>query len=220
MAYYPVMVDLNGRRCVVVGGGEVAERKVETLLCFGAHVHVVSPVLTPTLEAWASEGQVTVERRHYQDGDLEGAALAIGATDDREVQERVASEAKQLGILVNIVDDPELCTFIAPSIVKRGDLVIAISTGGASPALARQIRQELELAYGQEYAEVLEALQKLRERAKRDLTDPGARQAFLKRIARLDLFELFKRDRSAWEGHLEALFEEALGRSGQPSALS
>jgi len=205
------MVDLNGRRCVVVGGGEVAERKVETLLDFGAHVCVVSPVLTPTLEAWASEGRITVERRLYQEGDLEGAALAIGATDDRDVHKRVASEAKQLGILVNIVDDTGLCTFIAPAIVKRGDLVIAISTGGASPALAKQIRRELEVAYGQEYTEVLEAFQKLRERAKRELTDPGARRAFLKWIANLDLFELSKRDRSSWEERLEALFQQAKG---------
>lgn len=209
MAYYPLMVDLSGRLCVVVGGGIVAERKVETLLRFGAEVLVVSPTLTPSLEELHRTGRILVKRRPYQEGDLQEAFLAIGATDDQEVNWRLSEEAKQRGIPVNIVDDPELCTFIAPSIVQRGDLVIAISTGGASPALAKRIRQELEEHYGEEYREALEALQRFRERAKREISDPERRQDLLKKVASLDLFELFKGDRSAWERHLEALWKLA-----------
>lgn len=208
------MIDLSGRLSVVVGGGTVAERKVETLLGFGAEILVVSPTLTPSLEELYRTGRILVERRPYREGDLERAFLAIGATDDREVNRRLSEEAKRRGIPVNIVDDPLLSTFIAPSIVKRGDLVIAISTGGASPALAKRIRQELEEHYGEEYGEALQALQQFRERAKREIFDPERRQDFLKKVASLDRFELLKDDRSAWERHLEALFEEALGRSG------
>ncbi|MBI3989984.1 MAG: bifunctional precorrin-2 dehydrogenase/sirohydrochlorin ferrochelatase [candidate division NC10 bacterium] len=208
VAYYPLMVDLGGKRCLVVGGGEVAERKVETLFGFGAAVVVVSPSLTPLLEELAAQGRIIVHRRTYQEGDVKGSFLAIGATDDRVANAQLSKEAKAEKIPVNIVDDPELSTFIAPSIIQRGDLVIAISTGGVSPALAKRIRKELEERYNKEYGEFLDALHKVRERAKREIADPLRRKELLTTIARLDSFELFRHDRSAWQERAEALFQQ------------
>lgn len=207
-AYYPLMVDLGGKRCLVVGGGEVAERKVETLLGFGAEVVVVSPSLTPLLEELAAQGRIVVHRRTYQEGDVKGSFIAIGATDDRGTNAQLSKEAEIEKIPVNIVDDTELCTYIAPSIVQRGDLVIAISTGGAGPALAKRIRKDLEERYNEEYGEFLDALQKVRERAKREIANPLRRKDLLTTVARLDSFELFHRDRSAWEEQAEALFQQ------------
>ncbi len=143
-SYYPVFLDLKGRRCVVIGGGEVGERKIEALLTSGAQVTVISPQVTPRVEALAREGGVTWEQRRYQTGDLKGAFLAIAGTDDKTVNTDVASEAKRLNLLLNVVDVTHLCTFIAPAIVRRGEVTVAISTGGLSPALARRLREELE----------------------------------------------------------------------------
>ncbi len=202
------MVDLRGRRCLVVGGGEVAQRKVEGLLGFGAEVVVVSPSLTPRLEELAVQGRIVVYRRTYQEGDVKGAFLAIGATDDRETNARLAKEAQVEKVPVNVADDPELSTYLAPSIVRRGDLVIATSTGGVSPALAKRIREELEARYGEEYGDLLEALKKLRERAQREIADFKRRKELLTALVRLDSLELFRRDRLAWEEQAEALFRQ------------
>lgn len=208
MAYYPLMVDLQGKRCLVVGGGEVAERKVKALLGFGAEVAVVSPSLTPRLEELADRGRIVVYRRTYQEGDVKGAFLAIGATDDREMNARLSKEAQAEKVLVNIADDPELSTYLAPSIVRRGDLVIATSTGGVSPALAKRIREELEVRYGEEYGDLLEALKRLRERARCEIADLKRRKEFLTALVRLDSLELFRRDRQTWEEQAEALFRQ------------
>lgn len=162
--YYPVYLDLRGRHCVVIGGGSVAEGKVKGLLEAGAHVTVISPQLTPNLRQAADEGHIVHVARRYQAGDLAGAFLAISATNERTVNEQVWQEAVESNItsaglsagLVNIVDDPPHCTFIAPSIVRRGDLAIAISTGGKAPALAVRLRQQLERTIGHEHARFLE----------------------------------------------------------------
>jgi precorrin-2 dehydrogenase/sirohydrochlorin ferrochelatase len=160
--YYPLFLDITGRKCVVVGGGNVAERKVERLLACGARVEVVEKSLTPLLAAWNGEGKVVHRDADYAGSCLVGAFLVIGATDDEVVNGRIARDARALGIPVNIVDDPARCDFILPSIVERGDLSIAISTGGRSPALAKRIRRELEAVYGPEYAILLEILGELR----------------------------------------------------------
>lgn len=162
--YYPVYLDLKERHCVVIGGGSVAEGKVKGLLEAGAHVTVISPQLTPKLRETADEGHIVHVARRYRAGDLTGAFLAISATDDRTVNEQVWQEAVEHNItaagisasLVNVVDDPPHCTFIAPSIVRRGDLAIAISTGGKAPALAVRLRQQLERTIGHEHARFLE----------------------------------------------------------------
>jgi precorrin-2 dehydrogenase / sirohydrochlorin ferrochelatase len=160
--YYPLFLDITGRKCVVVGGGNVAERKVERLLACGARVEVVGKSLSPLLAAWNGEEKVVRRDADYEDSCLVGAFLVIGATDDEAVNGRIARDARALGIPVNIVDDPALCDFILPSIVERGDLTIAVSTDGRSPALAKKIRKELEAVYGPEYAILLEILGELR----------------------------------------------------------
>ena len=152
MGYYPVLLDLAGRRCVMVGGGLVAERRVAGLLAADAHVIVIAPRLTPALAALAAEQRIEHEPRGYRDGDLAGADLAFVATDAGEVNHAVAREARERSIWINAADDPARCTFILPALVRRGDLTVAVATGGSSPALARAIREELEAYLTDDYA--------------------------------------------------------------------
>ena len=152
MGYFPVLLELADRRCVMVGGGMVAERRVDGLLAAGARVRVISPRTTRTLAALAAEGRIELESRGYREGDLAGADLAFVATDAGEVNAAVAREARERGLWVNAADDPTHCTFILPALVRRGDLTVAVSTGGSSPALARAIREELEAYLTAEYA--------------------------------------------------------------------
>jgi precorrin-2 dehydrogenase/sirohydrochlorin ferrochelatase len=174
MKGYPILlVDLHHARCVVVGGGEVAARKVESLWAAGAQVSVISPHLHPVLESLATGG-VEVIRRAYQRGDLEGTFLAVAATDEPAVNEAVWEEARARGMLINVADDPEHCNFFVPAAVRQGDLVIAVSTGGASPALARCLRERLEVEFGPAHAPLMELAARLRERVKTTL--PPARQ--------------------------------------------
>ncbi len=139
--YYPAYLDLTGRRCVVIGAGEVAERKVAQLLASGADVTLVSPSATAELERLAGAGEVRWIKRAYVRGDLAGTALAIAATDDEAVNRAVHAEAEREKTLLNVVDVPSLCGFIAPSVVERGPVTVAISTAGTSPALARKLRE-------------------------------------------------------------------------------
>ena len=187
--YYPMMVDLAGRRCLVVGGGRVAERKVALLLEAGADVAVVSPVVTPRIADLAARGAIRLLRRTVRPADLDRVFLAFAATDDAEVNQGVAREVRSAGGLVNVADAPEACDFHVPSVVRRGDLTIAISTGGGSPALAKRLRQRLEATIGPEYEAFLAALRELRARAKEVIADPAERQALFRRAADSDLFE-------------------------------
>jgi precorrin-2 dehydrogenase / sirohydrochlorin ferrochelatase len=164
MRYYPLFLDISRRRCVVVGGGNVAERKIERLLSCGARVEVVGKVLTPALAALKANGQIAHHEADYDQALIRGAFLVIGATDDNEVNGRISGDARALDILVNIVDEPARCDFILPSVVERGALSIAVSTGGKSPALAKKLRMELDALYGPEYAILLEIMGKLREK--------------------------------------------------------
>ena len=163
MNYYPIFLRVAGRSCLVIGGGRVAEQKVQSLLTAGARVTVVSPQLTSGLHALAAAGQITHQDRTYASGDADGFFLAYAATDDEDLHVRIAAEADAAGVLVNVVDRPQLCDFIMPSVIERGDLVIATSTGGASPAMARRIRCELEEIFGPEYALALTLLRRVRE---------------------------------------------------------
>lgn len=155
---YPIFLDLEGRRCVVVGGGAVANRKARKLLQARAEVVVISPEMKPEIESMAVE----VRRRPYERGDLEGAYLAFAATNSREVNSSVAQEANERGIFINVADKPSEGSFALPSTLRRGDLQVAVSTGGASPTLARSIRQELEKKFGPEWAGVVEELRRKR----------------------------------------------------------
>ena len=151
---YPVFMNLEGRRCVVVGGGEVANRKARKLLQARAEVVVISPEIMPELESVAFE----VLRRPFEAGDLEGAFLAFAATDSREVNAAVAREADEKSIPVNVVDRPSEGSFAVPSVLRRGRMQVAVSTGGASPSLARSIRGELEGIFGPDWAGLVEEL--------------------------------------------------------------
>lgn len=150
-AYYPVFLDMRGRLAVVIGGGSVAERKIATLLEYGADVTCVAPMVTRAIDDLVAEGRIEHEQRGYVRGDLAGAFVAICATDSTEINRAVYREAEAQGCLVNVVDVPELCNFIVPSIVSRGPLQIAISTGGAAPAVAKRIRCDLEERYGEDW---------------------------------------------------------------------
>jgi precorrin-2 dehydrogenase / sirohydrochlorin ferrochelatase len=183
MAYIPIFLDVTGRECVVVGGGEVAARKVESLLDAGAHVTVVSPSLSPALAEITTSRLVTHIARSYQRGDIRGCVLAYAATDDFSLHRELAAEARALGIPLNVVDDPELCTFIAPAVVKRGALQIAISTAGASPAFAARLRRSLEAQFGMEYALTLEVLRAARHRLRAGEIEPAERMRRLKALA-------------------------------------
>jgi precorrin-2 dehydrogenase/sirohydrochlorin ferrochelatase len=156
-SYYPVFLDLRGRRCVVVGGGEVALRKVDGLLAAGAKVTVVAPRIHEMPPG------VTVLQRGFAPADLDGAFFAISATDDRAVNSAVAAEAEARGIPVNVVDVPAESSVILPAVVRRGEFVLAVSTGGASPAFARLLRERLEAEFGEEYGELIAFLKALRQ---------------------------------------------------------
>lgn len=171
MALFPLFVELAGRPCVVLGGGAVAERKVEALLRAGAAVTVVSPALTPALAALAADGRVTHVARGYARGDLAGAALAFAATDDGAINAAVAREGRARGVWVNAADDPAHCDAILPALVRRGPVTIAVSTGGASPALARAVRERIEDAVPDAYG----ALAEIAGEARRELRAAGQR---------------------------------------------
>ena len=152
--YYPIVLNIQGRKCLVVGGGKVALRKVKALLEHGADVEVVSPFFCPELNQLATDGAIRAIQRDYKPEDLEDAFIAIAATDDAKTNERVAAEARRRGVLTNVVDDLKNSDFIVPSYLKRGDVIIAVSTSGRSPALARKIRSELERNFKAEYEQL------------------------------------------------------------------
>jgi precorrin-2 dehydrogenase/sirohydrochlorin ferrochelatase len=162
LKYYPVFLDIKDKKCVVVGGGEVAARKAERLLDCGAKVVVISPKLTPELAALKDKNLISHITAEYSGDLIDKAALIVGATDDEKTNARISSDARGKGIPVNIVDDPQKCDFILPALVQRGDLAIAVGTGGKSPALARHLREELEATYGSEYEIFLNVLGTLR----------------------------------------------------------
>jgi len=164
MKTYPMFAVLAGKDCLVVGGGAVGERKVADLLAAGAQVTVVSPNITPGLAARAARREIRHLAEDFTPRHLKGMALVLGATDAPGVNAQVSAAAQALGVWVNIADAPELCTFIVPARVSRGDLTVAVSTGGASPALARKLREELETRFGPEYGPYLALLKRVRER--------------------------------------------------------
>ncbi|MHA1570044.1 MAG: precorrin-2 dehydrogenase/sirohydrochlorin ferrochelatase family protein [Alphaproteobacteria bacterium] len=190
---YPVQLLLAGKLCVVVGGGDVAFRKARALLAAEGRIKVIAPALCPELEQLAAENKIEAEKKTFSPSDLAEAFLVIAATDDSRVNQAVFAEASAQGILVNVVDKPELCNFYVPSVVRRGDLIITISTGGASPALAKKIRQTLEEAYGEEYEAYLEILNHCRELAKQKYPDDlSARMAANRRALAVDLVPLLR----------------------------
>jgi precorrin-2 dehydrogenase/sirohydrochlorin ferrochelatase len=190
--YYPAFLDLAGRAALVVGAGRVGEGKVRGLLDGGARVRVVSVEATEQVRRWADEGRIELRLRPYESADLDGRFLVIAATERNDVNERVWSDAEARNMLCNVVDVPRLCNFILPSIMRRGDLAVAVSTAGASPALARKLRLEIEASHGEEYALALELLGSLREGLKERYPDPRDRKVLFERIVYSNLVELVR----------------------------
>jgi len=184
---YPIfLVNLDRARCVVVGGGAVAARKVAGLCEADARVVVISPTFCDRLRDLAADEHVELLQRAYRRGDLDGAALAIAATDDPDVNQQVFEEAQACGMPVNVVDDPERCSFIAPSVVRRGPLALAISTSGRCPALSRHIRKRLEREFGPVYGDFVALLGEIREEAVKALP-LSARRAFWQQVFQSDV---------------------------------
>jgi len=192
MQHYPMFVRMAGLRCAVIGGGTVAERKVTTLLGAAAVVTVVSPTLTDTLATLAANDRITHVPRRYHEGDLRGFRVAFAATNDDAVHAAIAREAEREGTWLNVVDRPQWCSFIVPAIVEQGDLTIAISTGGASPALARQIRTEVDRRFGPEYAQALTILRAVRERLRAEARSAAERRGILTALVRSGLVEYLR----------------------------
>ncbi|MCL4514064.1 MAG: bifunctional precorrin-2 dehydrogenase/sirohydrochlorin ferrochelatase [Firmicutes bacterium] len=180
--YFPIMLDLAERSCLVVGGGKVAERKVGSLLECGAKVTVVSPELVEGLARLAAEGRIVHLPRGYEPGDCTGMFVVIAATDDQAVNEAVAGEARESRCLVNVVDCAAESNFIVPAVARQGALTLAISTGGASPALARRLREDLEEHYGPEYAVFLALMARLRAEVLRRYPPGRDREELFRRL--------------------------------------
>ncbi len=183
MAYFPLFIDITGKRSVIIGGGAVAVRKAQVLASFGTQVAVISPDPSPAMESLEKEGTVALYRRRFNGkSDLEGAVLVIAATDDRYVNEEVFKAAGVLGIHVNVADNPALCTFYFPAIVQRGDLVAGITTSGVYPALSARLREELEAWWPVDLALKLKRLGKERKRMLEEIPDPARRRELLMQI--------------------------------------
>jgi precorrin-2 dehydrogenase/sirohydrochlorin ferrochelatase len=181
--YYPLFIDLREKEVIVVGGGDVAERKVKGLLDTQAIIKVISPEVTDRLERWATEGLIDHVARAFAPGDLDSAWLVIAATDDPAVQEAVYREASAHRNFCNVVDQPDLCSFIVPSTVRRGDLCLAISTGGKCPALARHLRREIEKEVDPVYGIYVSLLGALRQSIRRSHPDPETRKELCRSLA-------------------------------------
>jgi precorrin-2 dehydrogenase/sirohydrochlorin ferrochelatase len=180
--FYPLFLELQGRRVLVVGGGAVAERKVESLLAAGASVTVVAPDVTEVLKKLAAAAAIQLQQRKFTAGDLEGMALVISATNDPTAQDAIASAARARGILINTVDQPELCDFIVPAIVRKGDVVLALSTSGRSPALAAALRARLEGVITDDVARAADILGKVRHEVHSRFADPDRRKQVFEEI--------------------------------------
>ena len=217
--FYIACLKLTGRRCVVVGGGEIGLEKVDGLLACDARVVVVAPVLNDALARLASEGSIEWTEREYETGDLEGTFMAIAATDDTDVNIAVYDDAERRAMLVNVVDVPPLCNFILPAIVRTGPLAIAISTAGASPALAKRMKAQIADEYGEPYARLAILLNEVRGWAKGTLPTYQDRKAFFEAIVNgePDPIELL---RDGDEPRVRELIEAAQAAHGTPAAAA
>ena len=195
MSFYPINLDIKNRGCLVVGGGAVASRKARTLAECGAIVTVVSPEFSPSLQALEKASAVTLICRSYETSDLDGKFLVIGATNDEALNRRINADAENRHMLCNIADVPDICNFILPSIIRRGDLVIAVSTSGKSPAFAKKLRKDLEKNFGDEYARFLTLMGTIRNKLLCTAHAPEVHKPLFERLIHHNLLELIKDNR-------------------------
>jgi precorrin-2 dehydrogenase/sirohydrochlorin ferrochelatase len=187
MGFIPIFLQVEAKPCLVIGGGEVAARKARALAAAGASVTVISPQVTPALAAAAQAARISLLRRAYREGDMAGHHLVYSATNDPELNRHLFEEARRLNILINVADVPDYCSFIAPSVIRRGRLQVAISTAGASPALARNLRERMETWLGEELEVLLEVMAGARDWLKGHEADGAARARKLNALAASDL---------------------------------
>lgn len=209
MQYYPIFLDIQNRRCLVVGGGAVGCRKALTLLACGARVTVVTPEAEEKLLDLSAAGTIEWRKKTYQAADLDGMFLVIGATGDEGLNLQIKTDADKQGKLCNIADRPEACHFILPAVVKRGDLVIAISTSGQSPAFAKKVRKDLETAFGPEYAEFLKLMGAIRRKLLGRKHEPDEHRRLFEQLIDKGLVHMIKdRDRSS----IDTLLYDTFGK--------
>jgi len=194
---YPATLLLSGRPCLVIGGGRVAERKIKSLLHAAAAVRVVTREATPAVADLAATGAIALRLGEYSDADLDGVFLVIVATNDADLNQRVSAECRRRGLLVNVVDQPHLCNFYVPALLERGPVSLAISTGGASPALAKHLRVLLEAVVGEEYGELSELMAGLRGEMFDRYDEQADRAAAWQRLLDSDVLELLRRGERA-----------------------
>ena len=192
MKYYPVNLDVRNKNCVVVGGGAVGTRKVTTLLDCGARVTVISPEITPRLQALFDEKRIEIQKRAYQRSDLSDTFLVIGATDDEALNRQIHADAEKQNMLCNIADRPKSCNFILPSIIQRGDLVVTVSTSGKSPAYAKKMRQDLEGLFGEEHALFLQLMGSIREKLLKEDHEPEFHKPIFEKLIHSGLVKKIK----------------------------
>ena len=211
MTFYPIFLNLQGRRIVVVGGGEVAERKIESLLDTGASIVVISPEVTPAIASLFRQNRIEICNRTYSSGDCAGAALVFSATGDPEISRAVHAEAAALGVFVNTADQPSQCRFIMPAVVRRGDIGVAISTSGTSPALAARLRRKISGVIGPEYARLAQLLSRARPGIRRKVQAEAKRKDLHYRIIDSDIISLLKiNDIALAERRLKEIIEDSL----------
>ncbi len=212
--FYPVVLRLRGRRVLIVGGGKVAARKAAGLLEVGAHVTVVSQSFAPAFARVVDTAGLRLIERRYAGTDLDGMALVVAATDNRKVNAQVRVDARRAGVLVSVVDDLQKSDFIVPAVVRRGDLLLAISTGGRSPALAGHLRRELDSLVSDDWGALVKLLGAARARVQAAVGDPERRQDVMKRLATLDLLSTLRNSGSeAATSQIEALIAPMAART-------
>ncbi|MBW1704738.1 MAG: bifunctional precorrin-2 dehydrogenase/sirohydrochlorin ferrochelatase [Deltaproteobacteria bacterium] len=206
MAYYPIFIKLDGKTALVVGGGRVAQRKIETLLEYGASIHIISKELTDRLKQLVEAGDIRHMGENFENKHLDGAFLVIAATDDEKLNHEISETAQKRGLLINAVDQPADCNFIVPSIVKRGDLVIAISTSGKSPALAKKLGKKMGEHFGSEYEAFLTLMGFLRKEVlKMGLSQDENRRIFKEIVDSNILEDLIHNDRDGVKSTLRQI---------------
>lgn len=211
--YFPILLKLEGKLCLVLGGGPVAERRIASLLEAKARVKVVSPLLTETIAGWAADGLITVEARTYQPEDQDEAYIVVAATNSPEVNEAVRKDAMAANRLVNMAERPERGDFIVPSVVRRGKLVIAVSTLGASPSVAAAVRRQIETSFGQEYEIYLDFLSEFRLKAQQLVKDTNVRQEWFRAVLDMDLLDKIRSGQfESWKRQLLDELQQHPGR--------